>query len=137
MEEKITRTDAEGKKILTPEQYRVMREKGTERPFSSELLEIGDRDGEYYCAACGNLLFPADTKFESGTGWPSFNQAVPGSVKLNADQSGGMARTEVVCAKCGAHLGHVFNDAPDQPTGQRYCINGVCLKHDAADKKAI
>jgi peptide-methionine (R)-S-oxide reductase len=125
---KISRTEEEWKNILTPEQYRVMREKGTERPFTSELLK-GEKSGNYYCAACDNLLFPAETKFESGTGWPSFNQAVSGSVELREDKSGGMARMEAVCAKCGAHLGHVFNDAPDQPTGQRYCINGVCLKH--------
>jgi peptide-methionine (R)-S-oxide reductase len=129
----INKTEEEWKKILSAEQYRVMREGGTERPFESELLH-GDKSGGYYCAACDNLLFPAETKFDSGTGWPSFNDAVKGSVELKTDKSLGMSRTEVVCAKCGAHLGHVFADAPDQPTGQRYCINGVCLKHKPEKK---
>ncbi|HTW96226.1 MAG TPA: peptide-methionine (R)-S-oxide reductase MsrB [Candidatus Methylomirabilis sp.] len=125
-EKKMEKNEADWKKELTPEQYHVMREKGTEAPFSGKLSEP-DEQGNYRCAACGNPIFSKKSKFESGSGWPSFNEAIPGSVKLIKDESGGMERTEVVCAKCGAHLGHVFNDAPDQPTGQRYCINAVCL----------
>ncbi|HTX87067.1 MAG TPA: peptide-methionine (R)-S-oxide reductase MsrB [Candidatus Nanoarchaeia archaeon] len=125
-EKKVIKTDEEWKKELTPEQYRVMREKGTEAPWSGKLSKP-DAEGIYHCAACGNPIFSQQAKFESGTGWPSFNQAIPESVKLIEDTSGGMKRTEVVCAKCGAHLGHLFNDAFDQPTGQRYCINAVCL----------
>jgi peptide-methionine (R)-S-oxide reductase len=132
-DKKISKTDAEWKKILTPEQYEVMRQGGTEMPFTSELLKK-EISGNYHCAACDNLLFSADTKFDSGTGWPSFNDAVPGSVELKEDKSGGITRTEVVCTRCGAHLGHVFNDAIDQPTGKRYCINGVCLKHQPEKK---
>ncbi len=125
-EKKVIKTDEEWKKELTPEQYQVMREKGTEAPFSGKLSEP-DAAGNYHCAACGNPIFSKKAKFESGTGWPSFNEAIPGSVKLVEDESGGMKRTEVICAKCGAHLGHVFDDAFDQPTGKRYCINAVCL----------
>lgn len=101
-----------------------MREKGTEPAFSGKL-EIGD--GVYKCSACGNPLFSSDAKFESGTGWPSFDQALPGAVKHKEDESGGMNRTEVVCSKCGSHLGHVFDDGPTK-TGKRYCLNAVCLE---------
>ena len=121
----IPQNEEEWKKILTPEQYAVLRQKGTEMPFSGKLLEA-DKDGIYKCSACGNPLFAADTKFKSGTGWPSFDQALPGAVKEIADDSAGMHRTEVVCARCGSHLGHVFNDGPTE-TGQRYCLNSVCL----------
>ena len=112
---------------LTPEQYAVLRERGTEAPFSGALLHE-KREGTYNCAACGNPLFGSDAKFDSGTGWPSFDQAIPGSTKLHEDYSHGMRRTEVVCARCGSHLGHVFNDGPQETTGQRYCINSVCLE---------
>ena len=111
---------------LTPEQYRVLREKGTEAPFSGELLN-SDADGMFTCAACGNVLFSSDAKFDSGTGWPSFDQALPGAVEYHSDTSHGMARTEVTCARCGSHLGHVFDDGPGD-FGKRYCINSVCLK---------
>ncbi len=113
---------------LTPEQFAVLREKGTERPYSSPLLENKDA-GQYQCAACGANLFSSETKFDSHCGWPSFyDVADTGNVKLIDDYSHGMARTEVVCAGCGSHLGHVFDDAPDQPAGKRYCINGISLQ---------
>lgn len=111
---------------LTPEQYHILREKGTEAPFSSELVHSKDK-GMFACAVCGNQLFSSDTKFDSGTGWPSFDQAIPGSVEFHTDSEYGMERTEVTCAKCGSHLGHVFNDGPAETTGKRFCINGACL----------
>ena len=114
-------TEDELKKRLTPEEYHVLREKGTEAPFSGELLHA-DADGTFTCKVCGNKIFTSDSKFDSGTGWPSFDTAIEGSVKLIPDGS----RMEVQCANCGSHLGHVFNDGPTK-TGQRYCINSVCL----------
>lgn len=120
-------SDDEWKKKLTPEQYRIMRQKGTEAPFSGELLHQNDK-GVFACAACGTPLFSSDTKFDSGSGWPSFYDVVNSDqVELNVDESHGMYRTEVVCKTCGGHLGHVFDDAADQPTGKRYCINSACL----------
>ncbi|MEI8196326.1 MAG: peptide-methionine (R)-S-oxide reductase MsrB [Phycisphaerae bacterium] len=124
----LPRTEADWKKVLTPEQYRVLREKGTEAPFVGQYTDT-TQQGTYYCAACGQELFASDTKFHSGCGWPSFYAAKAGDrVKLTSDLSHGMVRTEVTCARCGSHLGHIFDDAPDQPTGQRYCINSVSLK---------
>ena len=115
------------KSKLTPEQYRILREKDTEAPFTGALLHE-KRDGDYLCAACGHVVFKSDTKFDSGSDWPSFNDpANKQAVKLNEDNSHGMKRTEVTCANCGSHLGHVFEDAPDQPTGMRYCINSASL----------
>ncbi|HEY1645083.1 MAG TPA: peptide-methionine (R)-S-oxide reductase MsrB [Candidatus Saccharimonadales bacterium] len=112
---------------LSDEQYQILRQKGTEPPFSGKLLH-NNKTGEYVCAACGNIVFDSTTKFDSGSGWPSFNSPVNNhAVKLIEDNSLGMHRTEVVCAKCGGHLGHVFNDAPDQPTGMRFCINSGAL----------
>lgn len=120
-------TDEEWKQRLTPEQYAVLRAKGTEAPFTGKLLENKDT-GMYTCAACGAELFDSDTKFDSGTGWPSFyDVATKAAVNLVEDNSHGMSRIEVQCANCGSHLGHVFNDAPDQPTGQRFCINSCAL----------
>lgn len=121
-------TSDKWKQALTPQQYAVMREKATEPPFSGALLH-NKQDGSYVCAACGTKLFGSDTKFDSGSGWPSFyDVANATSVKLESDNSLGMERTEVVCAKCGSHLGHVFDDAPEQPTGKRYCINSCALE---------
>ena|SRR3989344_2225676 len=114
---------------LTPEQYAVLRQKGTEAPFSGKLLKE-DRDGVYRCAACGNPLFASGAKFDSGTGWPSFDQALAGAVKEVAEKDG---RTEIVCAQCGSHLGHVFNDGPTK-TGARYCLNSVCLEFGEGEK---
>lgn len=120
-------TDEELKKKLTPEQFHILRRKGTETPFTGEYLNHKGK-GMYTCAACGAELFPSDTKFDSGTGWPSFyDVAKSDAVKLSEDTSHGMQRVEVSCANCGSHLGHVFNDAPDQPTGMRFCINSACL----------
>ena len=110
---------------LTPEQYEVLREKGTEAPFSGKYVHEKGK-GMYTCIACGNPLFSSDTKFDSGTGWPSFDTALPGAVKYEQDSAYGMERTEVVCARCGSHLGHVFNDGPTT-SGKRYCMNSVCL----------
>jgi peptide-methionine (R)-S-oxide reductase len=119
--------DAELKKKLTPEQYHILREKGTEAPFSGHLLH-NHKNGDYTCAVCGKVVFKSDTKFDSGTGWPSFyDVANTKAVRLVEDVSLGMHRVEVTCANCGSHLGHVFNDAPDQPTGMRFCINSASL----------
>ncbi len=125
--QKIQINDEELRKRLTPEQYKILREKGTEAPFSSPLLEMHDKNMGFTCAVCGNVLFKGDAKFDSGTGWPSFDQALPGAVKMHPDNSHGMQRTEVACAKCGSHLGHVFDDGPKETTGKRFCINGACL----------
>lgn len=119
-------SDDEWKKKLTPEQFHVLREKGTERPFTGKLL-FNKSAGSYVCAACGATLFDSGTKFDTDCGWPSFYDAKPGAVIFNEDESFEVSRTEVTCSNCGSHLGHVFADAPDQPTGQRFCINSAAL----------
>jgi peptide-methionine (R)-S-oxide reductase len=125
--------EAELKQRLTPEQYNILRQKGTEAPFTGKLLH-NHKTGDYHCAVCGNVVFNSDTKFESGTGWPSFyDVASSKAVNLVEDDSHGMHRVEVTCAVCGSHLGHVFDDAPDQPTGMRFCINSAAL--DFEEKK--
>jgi peptide-methionine (R)-S-oxide reductase len=127
--EKITKTEDEWKKALTPEQYRVLRGKGTERPFTGEYNENHEK-GMYRCAGCGAELFSSDAKFDSGSGWPSFwAPAGKENVSTAEDDTHFMRRTEILCAKCGGHLGHVFNDGPN-PTGQRYCVNSASLKFE-------
>lgn len=124
---KIERSEAEWRQKLTPEQYHVLREKGTERAFTGHLVN-NHADGIYHCAACDAPLFKSDTKFESGSGWPSFWDPVsPDAVQLHEDNTYGMRRVEVTCATCGSHLGHVFPDGPRETTGQRYCINSASL----------
>ena len=129
---KIPDNEKKWEEKLTPEQYAVLRQGGTEAPFSGEYVYTKDK-GMYRCRACGNEIFSSETKFESGTGWPSFYDAIPGAVELKEDHSLGMVRTEVLCTRCGSHLGHVFDDGP-QPTGKRYCINCISLNLEKSVK---
>lgn len=126
--DKINKSDSEWKNQLTPQQYQILREKGTEAPFTGEYVDLHD-NGMFTCAACCNVLFSSDTKFDSGSGWPSFYDVANNeNIELHDDFSHGMQRTEVNCAKCGGHLGHLFADGPADKTGQRYCINSCALK---------
>jgi peptide-methionine (R)-S-oxide reductase len=128
-ERQIPATDEEWRRILTPEQFHILREKGTERAGTGEYAFTKDR-GVYRCAGCGAELFSSDTKFESGTGWPSFYQPIrDGAITLHTDRSFGMTRVEATCARCGGHLGHVFDDGP-RPTGERFCMNSASLTLD-------
>jgi peptide-methionine (R)-S-oxide reductase len=130
---RIEKTDAQWRKELTPEQYKVMREKGTERAFTGAYVDNHEK-GMYKCAACGEPLFDSDTKFESGSGWPSFFKPLSAdAVETEEDRTHDMRRTEVMCKKCGAHLGHVFDDGP-KPTGQRYCVNSISLDFEKKDR---
>jgi peptide-methionine (R)-S-oxide reductase len=124
----VTKTDAQWRQELSAEQYKVLRDHGTERAFTSPL-NAEKRAGTFVCAGCGQPLFASATKYESGTGWPSFYQPLDGAVGTSSDRSWFVVRTEVHCARCGGHLGHVFPDGP-QPTGQRYCMNGVAMKFE-------
>jgi peptide-methionine (R)-S-oxide reductase len=131
MTDQVSKTDAEWRQELSPEQYEILRRKGTERPFTGKYVNVKDK-GMYRCAACGAELFSSDTKFDSGTGWPSFTEPSNlAHVELHPDRSHGTVRTEVTCKRCGGHLGHVFDDGP-APTGQRYCINSCSLELDPA-----
>lgn len=130
----VNKTDAEWKETLTSEQYDVLRQKATETPYTGEYDDFFEK-GTYVCAACGNPLFTSDAKFNSHCGWPSFDQAIKGSVIYEHDNSLGMNRTEVMCARCGGHLGHVFDDGPTETTGERFCTNSVSIKFIPSAKK--
>lgn len=122
----VNKSEQEWKQTLSPDSYYVLRQKGTERPFTGEYNLHFD-EGAYHCKACGAQLFESENKFESGCGWPSFDKAIPGAIEYKRDTSHGMIRTETLCANCGSHLGHVFDDGPRETTGQRYCINSLSL----------
>jgi len=129
----VNKTEAEWKEELTSEEFEILRKAGTERPFSSELNEI-KKPGTFVCAACGNELYKTEHKFMSGTGWPSFDRPIEGGVAYGSDSKLGYQRDEVHCARCGGHLGHVFNDGPKETTGKRHCINGVAMDFEPEEK---
>jgi len=129
----VTKTEQEWKALLSPLQYSVLREKATERPFTGEYDNFYKK-GTYVCAACGTQLFTSDTKFDAHCGWPSFDQAIPGTVVYKKDTAFGMVRTEILCASCGGHLGHVFDDGPTE-TGKRFCVNSASLSFNPQKKK--
>jgi len=133
MNQKINKTDTEWKEILTPQQYHILREKGTDRPSDSGYTNTFDK-GTYFCAACNAQLFESGTKYESHCGWPSFEDAIEGAVNYKQDNTFGMIRTEITCAKCGGHLGHIFDDGPKDTTGKRYCVNTTSIKFVKSDK---
>tara|TARA_B100000378_G_C18000930_1_gene397189 strand:+ start:63 stop:548 length:486 start_codon:yes stop_codon:yes gene_type:complete len=124
----IEKSEEEWKKVLTPEEYRILREKGTEAPHTGRF-NLHFEDGTYKCAACGEKLFESDSKFESGCGWPSFDEAIEGKIEYVQDRTFGMIRTEILCSNCGSHLGHVFDDGPTE-TGQRYCVNSASINFE-------
>ena len=131
--EKVVKTDAEWRQLLTSQQYAVTRQQATERPFTGEYVH-NKAEGTYNCVACGQPLFSSETKYESGSGWPSFWDVIEaGNVELKEDFSHGMHRIEVVCSRCGSHLGHLFDDGPEETTGQRYCINSLALNFQKKD----
>jgi len=127
MTKKTIKTEEEWKKILTPEQYYILREKGTDRPSEDGYTSLFEK-GTYHCAACDQQLFESNSKFQSHCGWPSFDDAIKGTVNFVLDKSLGMIRTEIICAACEGHLGHIFNDGPKETTGQRYCVNTTSIK---------
>ena len=127
MTKKSNKTEAEWKEILTPQQYHVLREKGTDRPGDYGYTNTFDK-GTYFCAACNAQLFESNTKYESHCGWPSFDDAIKGAVDYHKDSTLGMIRTEITCAKCGGHLGHIFDDGPKETTGKRFCVNTTSIK---------
>ena len=133
---KTNKTEEDWKEKLTAEEYRILREKGTEAPFTGKYVHTED-EGVYKCVACGNQLFASDAKFETKIpgliGWPSFDQAIPGSIEFRVDDSDGMQRTEVICKRCGSHLGHVFEEYNEAATGKHYCINSACLELEPFD----
>ncbi len=136
MMKNLPKSEREWKVKLSPEQYDLLRNRATEAPFSGKLLN-NKESGKYLCAACGSEIFSSDTKFDSGSGWPSFFEAKPGSIELKEDNDLGMRRIEVICKKCRSHLGHLFNDAPQTPTGKRYCVNSGALNFKIANTKAL
>lgn len=131
----LSKTEAEWKQKLSAEEYRVLREKGTEHAFTGKYWDTPGGSGEYRCAACDNLLFKGTDKFVSECGWPAFDKAIKGSIKYESDRTFGMVRTEVMCSRCGGHLGHVFEDGPEDTTGIRYCINSVSIKYTPDETK--
>ena len=134
MKHKVSKTEEDWKKILTPTQFNVLRKAGTERPFSSDLYK-NFKTGIYVCAACGTPLYVSKNKFDTECGWPSFDQAIDGALEFDVDYKIGYARTELKCKTCGSHLGHSFDDGPKETTGKRHCINGVALKFIPAKKE--